>query len=164
MKAVLIPFTDRVIYDSLLVPYRVQLGPGIRADLEHRYADARERGAFVTSLPRSPASADPAVVQSSNGKVMAAFRAHLFGSGLSERVVGRDAATVEQLAQRLLDRSPPASLRELDADAIRWFLSQGGHDRNMFTGLKRFVRFLRDTERMDFDQATDALELLSGRG
>lgn len=164
LKAVLIPFGDRIIYDSLLVPYNVHLGPGIRSNLEHLYADARERGAIVTSLPRPSPSADPAVVRSSNAKVVAAFRTHLFGTGLSERVVGRDTAAIEQLAQQLLDRSPPRSLRELDADAIRWFLSQGGHDGTASTGLKRFLRFLRDTERLDFDQATDALDVLAGRG
>lgn len=164
LKAVLLPFTDRIIYDSLLLPYNVHLGPGIRSNLEHLYADARERGAIVTSLPRPSPSADPAVVRSSNAKVVAAFRTHMFGSGLSERVVGRDAATVEQLAHQLLDRSPHASLRELDADAIREYLLQAEPDRTTLTGLKRFVRFLRDTDRLDFDQATNALDVLAGRG
>jgi hypothetical protein len=102
------------------------------------------------------------VARSSNAKVVAAFRTHLFGTGLSERVVGRDAAAVEELARRLLDRSPPRSLRDLDPDALRDFLSQGGHDRTVVTGLKRFLRFLRDTERMDFDQAGEALDVLAG--
>lgn len=164
LKAVLIPFGDRIIYDSLLVPYNVHLGPGIRTDLEHRYADARERGAIVASLPRPSPSVDPEVARSSNAKVVAAFRTHLFGSGLSERVVGRDTATVEELAQQLLGQEPPRSLRELDADAIRWFLTQHGHDKTVLTGLKRFVRFLRDTDRLDFNQATNALDVLSGRG
>jgi len=67
-------------------------------------------------------------------------------------------------AVRLLGQGPPASLRELDADAIRWFLSQAQPDRTALTGLKRFLRFLWDTDRMDFQQAGDALELLAGRG
>ena len=73
------------------------------------------------------------------------------------QVVGRDTATVEELAQRLLERNPPTSLRELDANTIRWFISQRGPDRTALTGLKRFVRFLRDTDRLDFQQATNAL-------
>jgi hypothetical protein len=163
LKAVLLPFAGRVIYDSLLVPYNVHLGPGIRADLGRTYADARERG-VVTSLPRPLPSADPAAVRSSNAKVVAAFRTHLFGTGLSERVVGRDTAAVEGLARHLLDRSPPRSLRELDAGAVREFLVRGGPDRTNPTGLKRFVRFLRDTGRMGDGGAAAALDVLAGRG
>jgi hypothetical protein len=160
VRAVLLPFAGRIVYDSLLVSIPVYLGAGIRAGLERTYADARERGAIVTSLP--PPAPEPDSIRASNARVAAAFRMHLFASGLSERVVGRDAATVEELAGFLLDRSAPGSLRELDPGALRAFVTSPGSDRSQLTGLKRFVRFLRDTGRLDPGAAASASAVLGG--
>jgi hypothetical protein len=159
VKAVLLPFAGRIIYDSLVEPYNVLIGSGIRTDLERIYADAKERGALVTTLP--PPVPDPETMRASNTKVVAAFRTHLFGTGLSERVVGRDTAALEELAQHLLGRSKPLSLRECDAAALREFIAQTTPDKTRLTGVKRFVRFLRDTGRMDFTKATTALKVLA---
>jgi hypothetical protein len=162
LEAVLLPFAGRVVYDTLLVPYDLLIGPGIRADLEDVYADARERGAVVTALP--PPAPDPGAVRATGARVVAALRRELFAAGLSERVVGRDAAAVEGLDAYLLCRSPPRSLRQLDAAAVRGYVSAARPDRAAATGLKRLVRFLRDTGRLAPGPAGAALDVLAGRG
>src|SRR5436190_10917737 len=50
VAAVLLPFEGRIIYDSLLVPYSVSFGPGLRASIRDAYRDAQEREGIITSL------------------------------------------------------------------------------------------------------------------
>jgi hypothetical protein len=171
VKTVLLPFGGRIIYDSLMAPHNITFGRNIRAELERIYADAKERGAILTSLlPSGPLDGAAAreVAQASNAKVLDAFRAHLFGSGLSPKVVERDLTHVATFAEGYLwDRPEPRSLREFGPDDLSGHLTQvqaaaarDSQRRAMLTGLKRFVRFLRDTERMDYHTAEDALEVL----
>jgi hypothetical protein len=164
VETVLIPFEDRIIYDSLMVPYNISFGRGIRGELEHTYADAKEREAVVTSLLPSSGAVSPDSLRSSNAKVLTAFRTHLFGSGLSEKVVNRDTEIAGEFAEHLLRQPRPASLREFRTSDLAPFLARPGitakRQRESATGLKRFVRFLRDTERMDYDAATAALEAI----
>jgi len=55
VKTVLLPFGGRIIYDSLMAPHNITFGRYIRAELERTYADAKERGAILTSLlPSGP--------------------------------------------------------------------------------------------------------------
>src|SRR5688572_508326 len=44
VEAVLLPFEDRVTYDSLMRTYPLTFGPGIRSSLDDQYRAARERG------------------------------------------------------------------------------------------------------------------------
>jgi hypothetical protein len=170
LKTVLLPFGDRIIYDSLMVPYNVMLGRGIRSRLEQTYKDAKERHAIITSLlPAAPASGHERQREnrSTNAKVLDAFRTHLFGSGLSSRVVERDLANVTDFAEDyLLDRSEPCSLREFGSSDVADYLSRltalAERRRETLTSLKRFLRFLRDTGRMDYGEAEDALGFLKG--
>lgn len=172
VKTVLLPFGGRIIYDSLMAPHNITFGRTIRAELERTYADAKERGVIVTSLlPAGPLDHQAAreAAHSSNAKVLDAFRAHLFGSGLSPKVVERDLAHVAAFAQGYLgDRPEPRSLREFGPDDLSGYVPQvqvaasvkDSQRRAMLTSLKRFVRFLRDTERMNYPIAEDALEVL----
>jgi hypothetical protein len=176
VKTVLIPFEDRIIYDSLMAPYNITFGPGIRSRLTQTYNDAKERGAIVTSLLPSPVPADrdeeEETARSSNAKVLDAFRTHLFRSGLSPKVVERDLAYVLVFADKyLLDRPEPLSLRQFGSEEVQGYRSHiqsaasltEGRRRETLTSLKRFLRFLRDTERMDYWAAEDALDVLKGK-
>lgn len=139
---------------------------------ERTYADAKERGAIVTLLlPAGPLDSEAAreAAHSSNAKVLDAFRAHLFDAGLSPKVVERDLTHVAAFAEGYLrDRPEPRSLREFGPDDLSGYVTQvraaaavkDSQRRATLTGLKRFVRFLRDTERMDHHTAEDALEVL----
>jgi hypothetical protein len=172
VKTVLLPFGGRIIYDSLMAPHNITFGRNIRAELERTYADAKERGAIITSLlPSGPLDAEAArgAARASNAKVLDAFRAHLFGAGLSPKVVERDLGHVAAFAEGYLgDRPEPRSLRESGPNDLSGYVTQvqaaaavqDSQRRAMLTGLKRFVRFLRDTGRMDHHTAEDALEVL----
>jgi hypothetical protein len=166
--AVLLPFDGRIIYDSLIVPFNVAFGPGVRRDLEQTYRDAKERGAIITSL--SPAEpADPErereAAQSTEAKVLDAFRKHLLRSGLSLKVAERDAASVAAFAERrLLQQTHPRSLRDFGPNEVRGFVAHlkatGEQRKETLLGLKRFLRFLRDTGRMDYRDAEKCLGAL----
>jgi hypothetical protein len=174
-KTVLLPFGDRIIYDSLMVPYNITFGRGIRNRLEDSYRDAKERGAVVTSLlpadsvGREEREGDD---RSTNTRVLEAFRTHLFRSGLSPKVVERDLANVAAFAEEyLLARPEPLSLREFSSDNVSGYVAQvrasaaltEARRRETLTSLKRFLRFLRDTDRMDYDAAEYALDVIKGR-
>src|SRR5262249_11475840 len=157
------------------LPYNVLIGPGIQADLEHACEDALERGAVITSLlPAEPVGREERQQQgrATNGKVLDAFRSHLDGSGLSQEVVERDLANVAAFAEcHLLDRPEPVSLRQFSSDEISGYVTRmrdsasltDKQRREAVTSLKRLLRFLRDTGRMDHDDATHALDVLAGR-
>ncbi|HUG91586.1 MAG TPA: hypothetical protein VML55_12165 [Planctomycetaceae bacterium] len=55
--AVLLPFRDRIVYDSLMSSQNIFFGPGIRRGFEDDYRTAKERFGIVTSLPFDPLSA-----------------------------------------------------------------------------------------------------------
>jgi hypothetical protein len=176
VQAVLIPFEDRIISDGLMTRYNIHFGPGIRRNLERAYADAKERDAIVTSLlpaGQSEAQAAPQTIRSTNDKVMDAFRKHLFRSGLSPKVVERDLTNVAAFAEgHLLAQPGPRSLRDFGSADLEGYLSQvrasaglkEGQRRETGISLKRFIKFLRDTERMDYDVAEYLLELLKSPG
>lgn len=50
VKATLFPFRDRIIYDSLLNPYRILFGPGIRAGINETYGRLKERAGIIEGL------------------------------------------------------------------------------------------------------------------
>ena len=51
VRAVLLPFKDRIIYDGFIAPYRVFFGPGISKELNATYQEAKARFDVITSLP-----------------------------------------------------------------------------------------------------------------
>jgi hypothetical protein len=175
-QTVLLPFEGSIIYDSLIVPYNVFLGAGIRRNLDHDYKDAKERGAIVTSLVPQAGSPSRAAGKGEadevNARVLEAFRKHLYRSGHSPKVVARDVAAVAAFAKHGLATGPePRWLRDFGTSALSEHLAhlrsaelKESQRKENLTGLARFVRFLRDTERMDYEEAGDALALLRGRG
>ena len=50
VDAVLLPFEDKIIYDSLLSPYSVSFGGGIRRGLNDDYRRVQEQGGVITTL------------------------------------------------------------------------------------------------------------------
>jgi hypothetical protein len=175
VNAVLLPWEGQIIYDSLLAPYNITFGPGIRRGLDQSYKDAKERGAIITSLlpPDHPPSREEeqTAADSTNAKVLEAFRTHLFRAGLSSKVVERDVAQLAAFAEYLANCPEPRSLREADLPEFERFLAEvrerRSHNdtqrRQLLTGLKRFVRFLLDSERLDYDSAQYVLEGLKGQ-
>jgi len=54
VDAVLLPFNDKIIYDSIFSPYSVTFGRGIRRSLNDAYQEAKSRFGIITSLPFEP--------------------------------------------------------------------------------------------------------------
>ena len=86
VKAVLIPFEDRIIYDSLLSSYPIHFGGGYRRSLKETYRYIQEHGGIITRLPPDEDNAQEKA-QASNKKVLTAFQKALGASGLSPNEV-----------------------------------------------------------------------------
>ena len=119
-QAVLLPFEGQIIYDGMLDSYPISFGPNIRRRLNETYRNAQEREGIITSLvPVSPASVDEqrTLVQGRNVKLLQAFRRYLFKTGLSLKIVERDAENIQMFAQTILvHQDPPQGLLEITPD------------------------------------------------
>jgi hypothetical protein len=87
VRAVLLPFEGKIIYDGLLTAYNVTIGSTIRRSLGVASRNAQEREGIITSLlpSISPSTMDEerSAIRSRNAKILAAFRTALSKSGLS---------------------------------------------------------------------------------
>lgn len=53
VESVLLPFNDKIIYDSIFSPYRMTFGGGIRRSFNDAYQEAKSKFGIITSLPFS---------------------------------------------------------------------------------------------------------------
>lgn len=53
VRAVLLPFQDKIIYDGLLQGYNVRFGSGISSDLKEVYLSAKQQSEIIETLNRS---------------------------------------------------------------------------------------------------------------
>ncbi len=164
VQAVLLPFEDQIIYDGLLQSYAVVFGPGIRARLNQEYRNAREREGIITALGPAKFPADVQeerhAVRARNAKILQAFRKDLSSKGLSPKTVEQQVATIENFAQTsLLAHDPPRGLLDMQLSDLQSYLHTNGN-KTVTTRCKCFVRFLRETGRMDYEHAADLLAWL----
>ncbi len=156
VEAVLLPFEGKIVYDSLLNPYTISFGAGIRARLKDDYRDAQERGQLITSLdPSDPASSLDAMrerMRSGNTKILRAFRTAMAGSGLSDKMISRHSASVEAFASDfLLAADPPRPLLDIGVEDLEEYVLEAAPKVNLVS-FRRFVRFLRDTGRAAWEE------------
>jgi hypothetical protein len=156
-QAVLLPFEDQIIYDGLLQWYAVVFGPGIRARLNADYRNAREREGIITTLGPDRTVVDRQAGRRAalarNARIVQAFRKELSRKGLSLKMVEQHASTIEDFAHTcLLDHELPRSLLEMRLADVQSYLRTHG-TKTVTTSFKRFVRFLEETGRMDYEQA-----------
>lgn len=165
-EVVLLPFEDQIIYDSIMEPYNITFGGGIRSRLNDLYRDAKERSAIITSL-RPAAGAlnredQSATVQTINAKVLSEFRAHLYQTGLSAKIVERDILAVDTFANTYLaNLIEPRSVRDLASSDLTTYLI--GAPTALITGFKRFVKFMSETGRLDGGEADEVMRWLRAR-
>ena len=164
VQAVLLPFEGRIIYDSLLIPYAVYFGGGIRSDLSATYRRIQEREGLITALPPEAKDEQPEVVwkriQASNKKLLGAFQKALGQSGLSPKMIEEHTAAIATFGQDFLSaQKSPHLLIDVSLADVRNYLKANSKTVNPVS-LKRFVRFLRDTMRMDYELAEEILEYL----
>lgn len=164
VQAVLLPFEDQIIYDSLLIPYSIFFGPGIRGNLNETYRNVQEREGIITTLLPTQTSATPDEVRKDmltrNAKILSAFRKDLFRTGLSPKTAEQHVGTIDTFAQNfLLAQEPPRGLLDTTASDVQTYLRRAG-TKAMTTSFKRFIRFLDETGRMDIGQAEAARDFL----
>ena len=162
-QAVLLPFEGQIIYDSILQPYTVSFGPNIRRRLNDEYRNAKEREGIITSLmPIGPTSVDEqrTLIEGRNAKLLQAFRQYLSKANLSLKIVERDVENIETFAQTVLLREdPPEGLLELTPAELRANL-HAAKEKSIPTSFKRFIRFLAETERIEFEDMQTLLQVL----
>ncbi len=165
VKAVLLPFEGKIIYDSLLSPYNVTFGGGYRSDLNNSYRRVQEHEGIITTLVPIDV-ADPSdvrkAIQSRNNKILLAFQKELGQSGLSPKMIEQHRDTMATFAQvYLLAEDPPRGLLDLTIDDMQTYLDSAKKANPV--SFKRFVQFLRNTERMGYEQAASLLKALKDR-
>ncbi len=156
----MLPFENRIIYDSLIAPYSVYFGGGIRSGLNDSYRDIQEReGITTTLLPTAESLAPTAVrkdIQARNKKILIAFQKDLGRAGLSPKMILEHVATIEKFAQaHLLKQKSPRGLLELLPEDLEEYIPKTHANPVSF---KRFGQFLRDSGRIDYGQAEDLLD------
>jgi hypothetical protein len=156
-QTVLLPFEDKIIYDGLLQWYAVVFGPGIRARLNTEYRNAQEREGIITTLEPANHPADPHKMRTGvlvrNGRIVQSFRKELNSKGLSPKMVEQHGAAIEDFAQTtLLEHDPPRGLLDTQLSDVQSYLRTHGN-KTVATSFKRFIRFLEETGRMDYEHA-----------
>lgn len=58
VEAVLLPFNDKIIYDSIFLRYSIIFGGGVRRSFNDAYQEAKSRFGIITSLPFTPEKAE----------------------------------------------------------------------------------------------------------
>jgi len=159
VQAVLLPFEDSITYDSFLTPYNVMIGPNMQADWEAEWADAVERGAVVTTLGSSAHAQDPLPrAQNTNARVLKAYEQARRATSASDKLIQRDLQTATTLASDLANSLSPHSLRDLNRSDLEVVLQMAdalgspAEHNQLVASLKRLVRFLLDSGRLDWDE------------
>jgi hypothetical protein len=162
VKAVLLPFEGKIIYDSLLAPYNVSFGGGIRRDLNASYRYVQEHEGIITTLtPDNQVEAADLRkgVEARNKKILLAFQKELGQAGLSPKMMEQHRDAIATFAQDyLLDEDLPRGLLDLIIDDVNTYLSSAKKANPV--SFKRFVQFLRNTDRIDYELAESILEAL----
>ena len=163
VDTVLLPFEDRIIYDSLLMSYRVMFGAGIRQSLNEAYRRVQEQGGVTTTLQPLGAKATQQAIGGGNQKVLAAFHKELLAGGLSPKMAEEHTGNIARFVDTYWSTpKQPRTLLELDANGLQQYLRRKSKDVNLVS-FRRLVRFLRDTNRIDWDQAEAVQRLLKQR-
>lgn len=161
-EAVLLPFRDQIVFDGILEPYTVHLGSGIRRRLKTTYRHAKERFGIITSLLHTP-EGNEATVQASHERVLNAFDRWLAREyGLRPQTIERHVTNVRRFVDYYLVQIDPCrSLDEITtADVHAYFraLPPETSVQDSRVSFKKFLRFMRDTERMPYREAGDVYE------
>jgi hypothetical protein len=96
------------------------------------------------------------------GKLLAAFQKHITRANTSLKTLEAHRATLEHFAEEyLLHQHPPRGLIEVTAEDLSRYLSTTSGKVNL-TSFKHFARFLRDTNRVPWEEAEAMMDELKG--
>lgn len=164
VQAVLLPFEDHIIYDSLLAPFSIHFGSGMRSGFNDSYRDAQEREGIITNLLTASSSDSVQEAQKAvlarNKRILSAFGKDLARRGLSHAMVEKHVGNIDAFARDyLLSQDTPRGLLTMTARDLETYIQTAG-DKTTLTSFKRFLRFLDDTGRMEYDQIEGLRDLL----
>jgi hypothetical protein len=167
-KSVLLPFEHCIIYDGLLTSYNVIFGSGYRHNLQEQYRNIQEREGIITSLlpedHRVHGANRRTDLLARNRKVLLAFRRELGKAGLSPKTAETHVATIEDFASTIPGNAdPPRGVLDLTSADIESYV-RGKPSKQVLTSLKRFVRFLLSTGRIDYEQGEELSDFLKQMG
>lgn len=160
VQAVLLPFEDKIIFDSLLTSFNVYFGSGITGSLNREYRNAQEREGIITSLRPVPPGDARKHLQARNAKLLDALKKDLYKTGLSPKMVEQHAARIVAFNQYQMAQDAPRLLLDTDAASVEDYLRNlDAKDRKAsLVSFKRFARFLFESDRMDPDAAWELQE------
>ena len=154
VDAVLVPFGDKIIFDSLLNSYRVSFGSGIRKGLNNQLRHAQESRGVVTSLE---ATDQTQAIINGNQKILVAFYKWLAKEGLSEKMQHEHHANIRIFVNdRLSSAIPPRSLLSVKVADLEAYFSACDNKAKRVS-FKRLVKFLCDSDRIGWEE-TERME------
>lgn len=161
-QAVLLPFGHQIMYD-ILTPHHT-FGPSVRRILQETYRTIQEREGIITSLlPEDHIVSLRDLrhdISARNRKVFTAFRRELGKTGLSPHMIEVHTATIEDFADTvLLQSDPPRGVLDLTLADIQRYLSEKP-GKQPVTSCKQFLRFLINTERIDYESGGNISDFL----
>jgi hypothetical protein len=149
VDAVLLPFGDKIIFDSLLNSYRVSFGSGIRKGLNNQLRHAQELRGVVTTLD---ATDQTQAIINGNQKILIAFRKWLAKEGLSEKMQHEHHTNVRIFVNdRLSSAMPPRSLLSVKVADLDAYFCACDNKANQVS-FKRLVKFLCDSDRICWEE------------
>jgi hypothetical protein len=156
VEAVLLPFENHIIYDSLLIQYSSQFEMYTLRNFRTQYRMLTEREGIITSLrPEDQRQGQREEIAVRNSKVLTAFRHALRATGQSVTMIESHCATISDFAESiLLAADPPQSILTLTpANIVTYRLRHP--DRKVVASFKLFNRFLFVTRRIDSGMVED---------
>ena len=154
VDAVLLPFGNKIIFDSLLNSYPVRFGSGIRKGLNNQLRHAQELRGVVTSLE---ATDQTQAIINGNQKILVAFYKWLAKEGLSEKMQHEHHANIRIFVDdRLSSAIPPRSLLSVKVADLEAYFSACDNKANRVS-FKRLVKFLCDSDRIGWKE-TERME------
>jgi hypothetical protein len=155
VDAVLLPFVDKVIIDSLLIPHNVIFGRGIVNDVKAQFRRLEESLGIIINLNDSDPS--PAILKG-NKKILSEFQKWLGRQSLSPKMQHEHFLNIEILVRDILNIAPVQSLSQLSAESVSRYLLLSNKTNKV--SVKRLLKFLIDTDRLDFDESAEIEDVL----
>jgi hypothetical protein len=164
VRTAIIPYGNVLVYDGSLASYAIHFGQGIRKMLENGYISAKERGLIRTSFDQDRSltrEEKHSQIEKTNKSILRYFKQHLKNTNHSANIIQRDCTTAEKLSRYLMNLNKRAcSLRDVTVDDLRKYLSSNKSQitPSKIVGMKRLAKFLRDTDRVDWDVCEEMLK------
>lgn len=149
VDAVLLPFGNKIIFDSLLNSYPIRFGSGIRKNLNNQLRHAKELRGVITSLD---ATDQNQAIINGNQQILIAFYKWLAKEGLSAKMQHEHHANVRVFVDDSLSSAmPPRSLLSVKVADLDAYFNACDNKANRVS-FKRLVKFLCDSGRISWEE------------